>query len=402
MGAISEKPVSPVRWRQFIPGNEVTLVRGGAPYFQAIEEMVREAHQVIIFHTYIFANDETGQRINKALLAAAARGVKIQILLDAYGSQELRGNKAFLEGWYRAGIRYRFFGRFFTGESINLGRRLHHKVLIVDHQSALVGGLNVANRYNDMPDVPAWLDFALLVHGPIAPHLAERLHVFWNREPIHPTQLQELRSAFKPAGNVPVRISQNDYFRGIRQISDTYQRAIRDAQERVLILGAYFLPGRRLRKSLQRAIQNGAEVKVVLGHQSDVWLAQYASRYLYRWLLRNRIHLFEWTPTVLHAKIAVVDDNWSTVGSYNINYLSAYESIELNLEVWDKETTAGIAHTINEIIREDCQPITAESFRQTRTIANLVQEWVAYRLFRAMIRLMLLFGGRKRKYTQNQ
>lgn len=391
----------PNDWRHFIPGNEAQLIRGGSAYFEAVKKLIQEASTSIQFHTYIFAPDQTGEAVHRAMLEAAHRGVKVQVLLDDYGSQELRKHKIWLAEWKSAGIDYRFFGPFFTGGKFNLGRRLHHKVLIVDHRHALVGGQNIADRYNDLPGQRAWLDFALQVSGPAAPHLAERIHVFWKKQPLHPTQLYELRSIFKPAGKVPVRIIQNDYLRGVRAISDAYFQAINEAQERVLIVGAYFLPGRKIRKSLQRAISNGAEVKVVLGHHSDVWLAQHASRYLYRWLLRNRIQLFEWTPTVLHGKIAVVDDHWSTVGSYNINYLSAYESIELNFEVWDKKTTSGVAETIQEIIENECDPINAETFRQTRTIANQLKEWFAYRFFRFMIRVMLIFGGRTRKYGVN-
>lgn len=380
--------------RVSIPGNRVEFLRSGAETFAKMAEWMDGAAHEIQLQTYIFVNDITGKVITDALLRAVGRGVKVFVVLDAYGSLELMREQNWTEKMRRAGIIVKWFGKPFTGENINLGRRMHHKLLIIDGQNTLVGGFNIADRYNELPGQPAWLDFGLQVQGPMAMHLREIANKFIRNSVSNPEPTPTW-ATLAPAGEVPVRLLQNDWLRGIYELNAEYRHAFYHAKEEVIIVGAYFTPGRRIRQSLLRARENGAKVSIIFSQQNDVWIAQYATRYLYRWLLRHEIHIYEWPTSVVHGKVAVVDNYWATVGSYNLNYLSAYESIELNYVVQHEATANAIAGQLQQIIDHECTPFTWEDFKRSHSTWNQFKEWVAYRLFRGMTRLLLLTGRRK-------
>lgn len=391
MHKLTEKGLNP---RVSIPGNRVQLLRSGAATFQQMVDWIDAAQYEVQLQTYIFVNDETGALIQSALVRAAKRGVKVFLILDAYGSLELMRDNPWAQAWQEAGVVIKWFGRPFTGENINIGRRLHHKVLIIDGKRSLVGGFNIADRYNDMPGIPAWLDFGLLAEGPVAMHLRAIANRFWGTATIQPPA-KPTWARLKPHGEVPVRILQNDWLRGIYELNTEYRHAFYHAKKEALIVGAYFTPGRRMRHSLQRAKLNGARVRVILSQRNDVWIAKYATRYLYSWLLRHGIEIYEWPTTVVHGKVAVVDAYWATVGSYNLNYLSAYESIELNYVVQHAATAASVQRQLEEIIATECERFTWDDFTRRRTLWNRIKEWIGYRTFRWMTRALLLVGRRK-------
>lgn len=376
-----------------IPGNAATFLRAGNSAFAQMVDCIDKARYEIHLQTYIFVNDETGALIHQALLRAAHRGVKVFLLLDAYGSLELMRNNPWKTAWQTAGIRFRWFGRPFTGENLNIGRRLHQKVLLIDGQTAIVGGFNIANRYNDMPGLPAWLDFGLLVEGPVCMQLRKLVLQIWRTDG-HAPEDNPVWGSLTPKGEVPVQIIRNDWLRGVYEISAAYREALQKAQEHVIIVGAYFTPGRRIRNSLQQAVSNGVKVQLILSQHTDVWIAKYATRYLYHWLLRNNIEIYEWPVTVVHGKVAVIDKHWATVGSYNLNFLSAYESIELNFLLEHPKTATSIHDSLANIIAKECTPFKWEDFTREHHLWNQIKEWIAYRLFRAMTRILLLVGGR--------
>lgn len=380
--------------RVSIPGNQVAVWRSGAATFARMVDWINTARYEVQLQTYIFVADQTGAIVSDALIRAAKRGVKVYVMLDAYGSLELMRNSAWTESWQAAGIVLKWFGRPFTGENINLGRRLHYKLLIIDGQNSLVGGFNIADRYNDLPGQPAWLDFGIQVKGPMTMHLRQVANRFWRNDPETPVALPAWAN-LEPVGEVPVRLLQNDWLRGVYELNTEYRHAFYHAEEEIIIVGAYFTPGRRIRNSLLQAIQQGAQVRVILSQQNDVWIAKYATRYLYRWMLRYQIQIYEWPTTVVHGKVAVVDSYWATIGSYNLNFLSAYESIELNYVVQHAPTTASIRQQLLQIIDEECSLFTQDDFNRTHSVWGQFKEWLAYRLFRFMTRMLLLTGRRK-------
>lgn len=337
------------------------LIRSGKPFFQRLIQLIDEAASIIHIQTYIFGDDETGHSVAEALKRATARGVHVFLLADGYASNL---SKPFIQELRNAGIRFRYFEPIFRSAHFYFGRRLHHKVVVIDGKKALVGGINLADRYNDMPAEQAWMDMALEVNGSVALELQQVCVELWRKKTIStlirrnvPKLVHEGQARTE---DCLVRIRRNDWVMAKEQIWRSYAGLFRRSQEEIIIMCSYFLPGRVYQKILKRAVERGVQVKVILAGQSDVKIAKHAERYLYRWMLRNGVQVYEYQPTVLHAKVAVIDGLWLTVGSYNINDISAYASIELNLEVRDALLGKELKTTLEDIIAKDCIHITKE------------------------------------------
>lgn len=339
--------------------------------------MINEAQVSIHLQTYIFDEDETGFTIADALMQAARRGVKVYILVDAYGSQNLSSETA--NRFNKEGVFFRRFRPLFKSKNFFLGRRLHHKVMVVDCWRCLVGGINISNRYNDMPEAGAWLDWALYVEGEVA-HELEKICMHYLRLRKRVTSVFPAR--LKPQTVCDVAIRVNDWFRRKRQIYYSYLRMFRDAQSEIIIMSAYFLPGRLFRKEIEKAAMRGVKIKVVLTGEADVYMIKYAERYIYRWLLKHNIGIYEYRRSVLHAKIAACDHRLITVGSFNINNLSAFASIELNLEVSNENCARQVHQRLEQIIREDCVKVTEQKFNKLFNLASRIGHRTSYEIFR--------------------
>jgi cardiolipin synthase len=357
--------------------NKVELIQGGRKYFDLLIKLIHESKTSIHFQTYIYDEDETGNEVTAALMGAAARGVKVFMLLDKYGSQGL--SKEWVKKVIDAGIFFRFFTQFFKSKRFYLGRRLHHKVVVVDGCKSTVAGLNISNRYNDTAEGPAWLDWAIYIEGDASEKLEDisksRLRIRYKKQ-------VPKRGSSTFDGKIPVRISANDWVRRKREIYRTYLEMFRDAKEEITIMSAYFLPGRRFRKAIEAAIKRGVKVRVVLTGNADVFMIKYAERYIYRWLFKQKIEVFEYTKNVLHGKISVCDREWITVGSFNLNNLSAFASVELNVDVFEKKFAGEVYDRLEEIIKTDCVRITETKFNHQFNFVSRFAHLAAYRLFR--------------------
>ena len=166
---------------------------------------------------------------------------------------------------------------------------------------------------------------------------------------------------------------------------------LRTAETEIIILCSYFLPGKVIRRQIRYAIKRGVKVRVIAAGRSDVMLAKEAERWLYDWLLRTGVELYEYQPNVLHGKIAVCDHQWATIGSYNINNISAYASIELNIDVLDPVFAAGVHTTLEEIIIKDCKRITTEHQVKTRNIFKQFIRWFSYQFIRLVFYLFTFY-----------
>lgn len=358
--------------------NSVTLIKGGKDYFKLLEQIINEAKISIHLQTYIFDEDSTGTAVANALIRAAKRNVKVYMLLDGYGSQAL--SDEFERRLTDAGIIFKKFRPLFKSKRFFLGRRLHHKVVVIDSWRCTVAGLNISDRYNDTPEASAWLDWALYVEGQVAPELEKicmrRIRV---RE-IDQTVPKEKGSA----GNVPVRISVNDRFAGKRQIYNSYLEMFHQSSSHLTIMSSYFLPGREFRKHISAAAKRGVKIQVVLTGDADVFMVKYAERFIYRWLFKNKIEVYEYHKNVLHAKIAVCDGSMVTIGSYNVNNLSAFASIELNLDVNHKEFANHVRERLEDIIVKDCVRVTEKKFNKQFNFFSRAAHKGAYEIFRLL------------------
>jgi cardiolipin synthase A/B len=378
--------------------NKIRLIRGGKPYFDLLLQLINQAVETIHLQTYIFDDDETGKLVAQALKTAARRKVSVHLLADGYASQVMSHN--FITELKEAGICFRFFEPFFKSKNYYFGRRLHHKVFVADTKFALVGGINITNRYNDIPENPAWLDFALYAEGDIAVDLCVLCWKTWNGFPAKMgiTPCEEKKPVFdiKDEEISRVRMRRNDWVRSKNEISATYIEMFRHARSGITIMCSYFLPGKTIRRLLKKAAKRGVKIKVITAGPSDVLVSKYAERWMYDWLLRNKIELYEYQPVVLHAKVAVCDSEWFTIGSYNVNNISAYASIELNLDVRNADLASGIERTLESIIQQDCIAITKEKHVHTTNIIKQFVRWASYQFIRVAFYMLTFYFKRRR------
>ena len=361
--------------------NKVDLIRGGRPFFEKLFELIDSAKSSIHLQTYIFSDDTTGTVIADALIRAARKKVKVYLLVDGYGSQGLSGS--FIKKLKDGGVHFRLFEPLFTSKHFYFGRRLHHKVIVVDTLRSLVGGMNIADRYNDLPGQPAWFDVALYAEGEISARLHSICESLWSNKRAAYLNRGETAEETPKASLHPVRIRRNDWVNRKHEVRNTYSQFFRKAQETITIVCSYFLPGKIFRSQIKRALRRGVAVKVVLTGLSDVRIAKYAERYLYRWMLRNGIQLYEYQPAMLHAKMAIADSEKLTVDSYNINNISEFVSIEMNLEVNSKAFVTKVQKLVDDMIAKDCRQIEPSFFRAN--ILGQLLQWVSFQAIRLIL-----------------
>jgi cardiolipin synthase len=374
--------------------NKVRLIHGGADFFSALVQLIDKATNTIHLQTYIFDGDETGQLVSAALLRAAGRQVQIFILLDGYASQHL--SPGIISSWKAAGIRFRWFWPLFKSRHFYLGRRMHHKVFVADASFGMAGGINISDRYNDIGGQPAWLDRALLVEG----QAALKLHIicrdmwtkaYWKLDRPRKDKRFPHLPGIIPEQECLVRVRRNDWVQGLNQISRSYVEMFRQAHSHVIVLSAYFMPGSILRKQMMQAARRGVNIRIIVGAVSDVKIARLAEQYMYRWLLANRIEVYEYQGTVLHGKMAAYDGSWMTNGSYNVNRISAYASVELNMDVRNEEFAAQAEADLDAIIRDHCIRIDPTNYFHHHGWLQRLRQWAAYETVRIIFFLFTFY-----------
>lgn len=377
----------------------VDLIRSGKEFFDLLNRLFDEAESEIHFQMYILEMDQTGRRLIESLKRAVKRNVDVHLVLDAYGSDKLE--KSDIRMIEDAGIHFKWFRPVFQFGNMEFGRRMHHKIISIDENICIATGVNIADRYNSIGDRQAWLDFAIVVEGPSAREVKQRALQVWEKnfhlnKILHKFRLPKLKQAIS-SENALVKVSVNDWLRGRIDIYNGYLNAFSKAQKEIVVVGGYFIPGRILRRKLREATERNVKVKVILTRISDVHFAKRASEYLYRWMFKNNIEIYEWEPGMLHGKVAVVDRDWATIGSFNLNYLSTFESIELNLEVIDKSFSNGVSKMLHEIIENECVHISEESYDRGFSIKKRVLNWISYRIVRWSMRILNAFSHKPQK-----
>jgi cardiolipin synthase len=380
--------------RDYKSGHSIELLRSGENYFAACEKAINEAKHYIHFQTYIVDNDDTGKRIVGALKRAAERGVRVYFLLDAFGGGSF--SKVMINKVEETGIFFRMFSPGLVTKGFQLSLRLHHKVLLVDGNVAIIGGMNVANRYHGTPDLKEWLDFAILIKGPECAHVLLILKRLWNKAFISRKERSK-ETVHNPSNyddDVKVKVLQNNWYRNKIEILKSYRSALKHAQDHMIIFASYFLPGRNERKLLRNASRRGVDIKIVLSAESDAPVFKKATSFLYDFILRNNIKIYEYLPSNLHAKVATVDGKWSTIGSYNMNHLSDYGSIEMNADILDNRFAGQFEKLLLEIIEKDCRQVTVEEYIHRRTRLSRLSDWFSYQMIRIMMRLMFILTAK--------
>ena len=363
--------------KPYIGGHHVKLIHGGEEYFSLLVDLIRSASFTIQIHVYILQTDKTGIAILDELVVAHNRGVKVFLLMDGFGSYHF--DKVLFEKYKSKGIDLKYFHPFSYFNIGKIGRRLHHKVIVIDSKKLLLGGINISNKYHGTPTEKPWLDYAVLVEGSIASHTEKVCLQIWNRKYRNEPSMSHLlkQRSWEP---MLVRMTQNDWFRQKNQIASAYKYMLDEAKKDIIIVASYFIPTRRLLKILIHSANKGVRVRIVLSRESDVAMLKGAITYLYQKLLRNNIEIYEYRTSILHAKVCIVDKEWTTIGSHNLNYLSEFFSIEMNIDILDKSFAENFTHELEEIIKTDCIKITKDEFHKSMAWYNKLMYWIQYKI----------------------
>lgn len=377
------------------PGNRLTLLENGTDYFPALLEAIDGARHEIHLESYIFHADATGLAVARALMRAAQRGVVARVLLDGFGArdlpQTLRGEML------NAGVEVMFFRPELGSLPLPLGRhrhrlrRMHRKVVLVDARVAFVGGINIIDDLDGGRLAEPRQDYAVRMEGPLVADVhacAYRLWrlVTWSRLGLHRGEEVWLKPIAHAVGGQRAEFIARDNLRGRRAIEKAYLGAIRHARLEIFIANAYFLPGLRFRHALVQAAQRGVRVVLIMQGYTDHPLYRAASRALYRHFLENGVEIFEYNATELHAKAAVVDARWATVGSSNIDPLSLLLAREANVVVHDRRFAMKLQASLEDVMRKGGHRIHRMAWRRIPWYSRAAS-WLAYGFVRGLMGL---------------
>ncbi len=336
-----------------VAGHRLTLLRNGADYFPRLLAAIHAARHSIYLEAYIFAADHSGHLLKDALKSAAAREVSVHVLLDAFGSADIP--PAWLDEMRRLGVKVLWFRPELARLRLRRRhlRRLHRKLALIDEHIAFVGGINIIDDVPEQMDAPR-LDYAVEVQGPVVAQIAHSMLRLWKL-----VSWTNFRKSGRRAGlfvrqrpaQKEVAFLIRDNLRHRRDIEHAYLRAISQAQREIVIANAYFLPGLRFRRVLLKAARRGVKVVLLLQGRGEYRLQHYATLALYDELLQAGVEIHEYTQSFLHAKVAVVDGKWATVGSSNIDPFSLWLAREANLVVQD----SGFAGALRQSLMDEMQ-----------------------------------------------
>lgn len=331
------------KWYRLRRGNAVEVLIGGGPTYGAMLTAIRAARRTICFETYIWEPDAIGRRFADALVERAHAGVVVRVIYDAMGGFRLSDD--FVDRLRAAGVQVLVYHPLAPWRArFNLQKRDHRKILVVDDEIGFTGGINIANEYAAKDDGgEGWHDVHCQLRGPAVADLAHQFRRLWIAEggPRYPAPSRAEDVADRP-GDIAVRVVDNSQRRRRGAIRRAYVHAIGGAQRAILIENAYFLPDRRLRRALYDAVRRGVEVSVIVPGRSDVRLIEYAGYYIYRRMATKGVRILRWQGPMMHAKTAVVDGVWATIGSYNLDNRSRRHNLEIVLEIFDLDAGAAM------------------------------------------------------------
>ena len=365
---------------------KIELVYSGADYFSRLEKMINTSKIELHIQTYIFDTDSTGLRIVEALKKAALREVKIYLLIDGFGSNSFSSNIVKELRYY--GVNVRYFSPLFSLNSFYIGRRLHQKVVVSDGKKVLIGGINIADKYHGSSFETPWLDYAIELESKIAKPVQQICRNFYfKKRKVRKSKIEATLFENEP---ISVRILQNDWLNRKNEVQKEYVKAIGNAQKEIIIVGSYFFPGRRIALALKKASKRKIPIKLIVSGISDVPILRSASLYLYSILLKYNIEIYEWNKSVLHGKAAVIDGKWTTVGSFNINNLSSFGSIEMNVEINSTSFSEKYLLHLHKIINQ-CSKLTIDTLKKKDGIFTRYSNLLSYLFIRFVVIIITYF-----------
>lgn len=373
-------------------GNRLALLVCGAQYFPALESAIAAAQREIFLETYIFQGDAVGRRIAAALAQAARRGVAVHLMIDGFGSRNLPAELR--ESLRMAGVKPLVFRPQISPFTLRRERlrRLHRKLAAIDGGVAFVGGINVMDDSKDQPPGP-FHDYAVRIEGPLVFEVRAAMARLWRR--VARLHLDRRAQSIPPApavsaerGDVAAALATRDNLLHRKDIEKAYLAAIGSAREEILLACAYFLPGRQFRHALIAAARRGVRVTLLLQGRTDHPLSLYASRALYGSLLDAAVEIHEYEAGMLHAKVAVIDRRWVTVGSSNLDPFSLLLAREANVVAEDARFAAGLRASLRQAIELGARRIAPVRWRE-QPWHRRARIWFAY----GVVRLLMIIAG---------
>ncbi|MDQ3271881.1 MAG: cardiolipin synthase ClsB, partial [Pseudomonadota bacterium] len=302
-----------------------------------------------------------------ALLTAARRGVQVDITIDGYGSPDL--SPGFISALTSAGVRVHVFDPSprLWGYRTNLFRRMHRKIVVIDSKRAFVGGINYSADHLSDFGPEAKQDYAVEIEGPlvtvIEEFVAEQLQL-GQQQPVGPLKrllrrktAAAAQSTLPAAGHADAMLVTRDNRKHRNDIERHYRIAIRGARQRIIIANAYFFPGYRLLRQLRKAARRGVDVRLILQGEPDMPIVKIAASMLYHHLLGAGVKIYEYSERPLHGKVALTDNEWSTVGSSNLDPLSLALNLEANVIIKDRDFNQRLAENLEELMRASCHQV---------------------------------------------
>ncbi len=373
-----------------VNGNQLRLLQNGAAYFPQLCMDIDACQSFIYLETYIFAADESGRMVSDALQRAARRDVVVRVLMDGFGSADFPPH--WLAQLQEAGVQVQWFRREispFTWQRNRKRRllRLHRKLVVLDGELAFIGGINIIDDAKHNDAVPRF-DFAVRVQGSVAGEIYAVMRRLWaavswandRGKRIERFMMGNGRRSMLPN----IKVFLRDNLRHRRDIERAYLKAIAGAKREVVIANAYFLPGLGFRRALMQAAERGVRVVLLLQGRVEYRLLHYATHALYAELLAAGIEIYEYQPSYLHAKVAVVDSLWVTVGSSNIDPFSLLLAREANLVVSDAGFAAELRGKLFAAISQDAVKINPAHWNRASRGRHIVA-----RLSYAAVRMII-------------
>ncbi|MDB5898058.1 MAG: cardiolipin synthetase (Cardiolipin synthase)-like protein [Ramlibacter sp.] len=394
------------------PGHELLLLEGSRAFFPALVEAVDGARREVLLETYIFDFTGSGADVAHALERAARSGVRVRLVVDGVGTPALP--PTWRERFTQAGVEWAVYsppgvlGLLWPGQ----WRRLHRKLCVVDARIGFCGGINILDDFHDPNHgtlAAPRLDFSLRVEGPLVQEMRATMMRQWSRieavgelKRAHVKRaLRSLRNARSAAAGPPTSILESDSnvratlllrdnLRNRATIERAYLRAIGRAREEIIIANAYFVPGARMRRALVTAAGRGVRVCLLLQGRYEYFMQYYAARPVFGALLRAGVQIHEYAPSFLHAKVAVIDGHWATVGSTNLDPLSLLLAREGNVVVDDRRFAQRLRERLLHAMEHDGTTMDPAAYEK-RSRLQRIKERVAF----VVMRLLLGVQGKK-------
>lgn len=358
-------------------GNKITLIADGDRFFDTILAAISRAKKSINLESYIFSSDSVGMLVAQKLAERARAGIEVNVIYDSVGS--IGSSSQMFTMMRSAGCEVIEYHPFVPWRRYwGLSFRDHRKILVVDGSKAFVGGINIGSEYAGKKyGGDSWRDTHVMVEGPAVKDIQYFFMENWYRNGGAVMNAGLYFPDIKKTDDKLLMVLCARSRKNVRPVHESYISAIKNARQTIYITNAYFIPDARIFRSLVKAAERGVDVRLLLPGKSDILFVKLASMYLYKRYLKHNIRIFEYQKSILHAKTAVIDGVWSTVGSSNLDRRSFRKNLELNVAVLDQEFGEELETVFMKDL-ENCREITLPEF-QRRSFYLFMLEWLFYR-----------------------